>query len=110
MDTNKKIVLKTKAELKFHETDIKLIDVCCLRKLILTLSQDNIIILFNYETENIHLKKKYDEKITGITLNPSSFYIALSFSNKIIIYSIVLGELNILFEIGNLSIHLNLSF
>lgn len=103
MQKTNNIILNTKSEIKFHHSEIILLDICYLRKLILTLSKDNEIVLFNCETKNINLNKKYDEKINGIALHPTSLYLALSFSNKIGIYSIVLDELNSLFEIENLS-------
>lgn len=88
----------------FHYSKIIALDTCEQKPLLLSVAQEKSIKLWNYEDQILELSKHFEEKIYFSTLHPSGLYLALSFFNKINLYSIILNDLKLIntFELSKL--------
>ncbi|CAF0922961.1 unnamed protein product [Brachionus calyciflorus] len=93
----KKHILKLKLVKSFHHTSILTIDSCFQKPLIITYAKEGIVKIWNYIDKNIILSKRFEESVQSVSLHPNGLFLAVSFANKLILYSIILNDLKAIF-------------
>ena len=92
--TNNMLIFETKQ--KFHHTQIIGYDVCLQKPFVLTCAKENSIKVWNYETGQLELNKKFVENIKSASISPNGLYVIISFYSKLILYSILVEDLKCL--------------
>ncbi|GAB0089612.1 cilia- and flagella-associated protein 57 [Sergentomyia squamirostris] len=76
-----------------HIATIVSLAVCMWKPIVVTISTDKTVRVWNYATGRVELVKKYLVNITVITLHPSGIFLALGFSDQLRIMEILLDDL-----------------
>ena len=74
-------------------------DVCIRKPIIITVSKDNSLRIWNYITMELDMVKMFTEEMLCATLHPSGFHAAVGFADKLRVYHILVDELRPCLEI-----------
>ena len=75
------------------------IDVAMWRQILVTTGKDGTVRVWNTADKKMELMKQFEEEPIGLSVHPSGLYVAVAFSERIQILSILLDEINVCREV-----------
>lgn len=78
----------------FHSGPITGLDVCTRKSLVVTVSDDRSIRIWNFNELILEVMKVFDETPLTVAIHPSGFHLIVSFSEKITLYNLFEKDLN----------------
>jgi WD40 repeat protein len=83
----------------FHSGPITGLDVCTRKSLVVTVSDDRSIRIWNFNELILEVMKECEDTPLAVAIHPSGFHLIVSFSDKIVLYNIFEKDLNSFKEI-----------
>lgn len=97
---SKKNVLKHVMS-KFHQpVSIVSFDICMMKSLLVSCSQDRSFKLWNFQTHKIELEKHFIEEMTSVAIHPTGLHCIIGFTDKIRFYHILYHDLKLCLEMS----------
>ncbi|CAD8184061.1 unnamed protein product [Paramecium octaurelia] len=83
----------------FHSGPITGLDVCTRKSLVVTVSDDRSIRIWNFNELILEVMKECEDTPLAVAIHPSGFHLIVSFSDKIVLYNLFEKDLNSFKEI-----------
>lgn len=81
-----------------HSGVIGDMSICSRKPLIASCSTDNILKIWNYETHECEISKKFAEEICSLSLHPSGLHVLIGFSDKLRLMNLLIDDVRMFKE------------
>lgn len=81
------------------DSSITGIDVALWKQILVTTGRDGTVRVWNTADKKMELMKQFEEEPIGLSVHPSGLYIAVAFSERILILSLLLDDIHVIREL-----------